>query len=80
MLDNPFGEEIFPNVQSQPLVQLEAVSSHRVTCYLWEESNTHITAASFQVVVEHNKVYREPPFLQTEQPQFPQPLLTRLAL
>ena len=29
MLDNPFGEEIFPNIQSKPLLaQLEAISSH----------------------------------------------------
>jgi len=35
MLDNPFSEEIFPNIQSKPsLVQLEAIFSCPVTCYL----------------------------------------------
>ncbi|KAK4829643.1 hypothetical protein QYF61_005936 [Mycteria americana] len=32
VLDNPCGEEIFPNIQSKPpLAQLEAVSSHPIT-------------------------------------------------
>jgi len=40
-LDNPFGEEIFPNNQSKsPLVQLEAVSACPVTCYLRKETDT----------------------------------------
>jgi len=35
MLDNSFGEEIFPNIQSKPsLVQHEAISSCPITCYL----------------------------------------------
>jgi len=38
MLDYPFGEEFFPNIQSKPsLVQLEAVSSHPVACYLRDQ-------------------------------------------
>ena len=41
MLDNPFSEEIFPNIQSKPpLVQLEAVSSCPITCYLGKETPT----------------------------------------
>ncbi|KAK4826194.1 hypothetical protein QYF61_006138 [Mycteria americana] len=57
MLDNPFSEEKFPNIQSKPpLVQLEAISSHPITCYLGEETNTHFTTTSFQ----------------TKQPLFPQ--------
>ena len=47
-------------------VQLEAVSSCRITCYLKEETNTHLAAASFQVVVESDKVSLQPPFLQTK--------------
>ena len=40
MLHHPFSEEIFPNIQSKPpLVQLEAVSSCPVTCYLGEETD-----------------------------------------
>ena len=81
MLDNPFGEEVFPNIQSKPpLVQLEAVSSHPITCYLGEETNTHLATTSFQVVIESDKVSPQAPFLQAKQPQFPQPLLKRLVL
>ncbi|KAK4827829.1 hypothetical protein QYF61_021913 [Mycteria americana] len=81
MLDNTFGEEILPNFQSKPpLAQLEAISSCPVTCYLREETNTHLATASFQVVVESDKVSPQSPFLQAKQPQFPQPLLIRLVL
>jgi len=81
MLDNPFGEVIFPNIQSKPpLVQLGAVSSCPVTCYLGEETATHLTTTAFQVVVESNKVSPQPPCLWPEQPQFPQPFFTGLVL
>ncbi|KAK4819568.1 LOW QUALITY PROTEIN: hypothetical protein QYF61_007079 [Mycteria americana] len=81
MLDNPFGEDIFPNTQSNPpLAQLEAISSHPITFYLGKETDTHLATASFQVAVESDKVSPQPPFLQTNQPQFPQPLLIRLTL
>ncbi|KAK4810277.1 hypothetical protein QYF61_015307 [Mycteria americana] len=81
MLDNPFSEEIFPNTQSKPLLtQLEAISSHPITCYLGEETDPHLSTTSFQVVVESDKVSPQPPFLQAKQPQFPQPLLIRLLL
>ncbi|KAK4810613.1 hypothetical protein QYF61_007350, partial [Mycteria americana] len=50
MLDNAFGEEIFPNIQSKlPLVQLEAISSCPVACYLGEETDTHLSTTSFQL-------------------------------
>ncbi|KAK4810664.1 LOW QUALITY PROTEIN: hypothetical protein QYF61_007464 [Mycteria americana] len=79
MLDNPFSEVKFPNIQSKPpLVQLEAISSCPITCYLGEETNPHLSTTSFQVVVESDKVFPQPPFLQAKQPQFPQPLLIRL--
>lgn len=39
MPDNPFGEEIFPNLQyKHPLVQLEAVYSCSIACYLGKET------------------------------------------
>ncbi|KAK4826164.1 LOW QUALITY PROTEIN: hypothetical protein QYF61_005737 [Mycteria americana] len=80
-LDNPFSEEKFPNIQSKPpLVQLEAISSCPIACYLGEETDPHLSTTSFQVVVESNKVPPEPPFLQAKQPQFPQPLFMRLTL
>ncbi|KAK4807218.1 hypothetical protein QYF61_024338 [Mycteria americana] len=50
MLDNPFGEEKFPNIQSKPpLAQLEAISSHPITCYLGEETDPHLSTTSFQL-------------------------------
>ncbi|KAK4818289.1 hypothetical protein QYF61_010431 [Mycteria americana] len=65
MLDNPLSEVTFPNIQSKPpLAQLEAISSCPITCYLGEETDPHLSTASFQA----------------EQPQFPQPLLIRLLL
>ncbi|KAK4831732.1 LOW QUALITY PROTEIN: hypothetical protein QYF61_018862 [Mycteria americana] len=81
MLDNPFSEEKFPNIESKPpLAQLEAISSCPITCYLGEETDPHLSTTSFQGVVESNKVSPQPPFLQAKQPQFPQPLLIRLVL
>ncbi|KAK4815989.1 hypothetical protein QYF61_010857, partial [Mycteria americana] len=47
--DNPFSEVKFPNIQSKPpRVQLEAISSHPITCYLGEETDTHLSTTSFQ--------------------------------
>ncbi|KAK4822553.1 hypothetical protein QYF61_015822 [Mycteria americana] len=83
MLDNPFSEVKFPNIQSKPLLaQLEPISSRPITCYLGEETNPHLSTTSFQVVVvvESKKVSPQPPFLQAKQPQFPQLLLIRLLL
>ncbi|KAK4815348.1 hypothetical protein QYF61_000180 [Mycteria americana] len=81
MLENPFREVKFPNIQSKPpLVQLEAIFSRPITCYLGEQIDPHLATTSFQVVVESNKVSPQPPFLQAEQPQFPQPLFIRLVL
>ncbi|KAK4829515.1 hypothetical protein QYF61_005154 [Mycteria americana] len=65
MLDNPLGEEKFPNILSKPpLAQLEAISSCPITCYLGEETDPHLSTTSFQA----------------KQSQFPQPLLLRLLL
>ncbi|KAK4814757.1 hypothetical protein QYF61_026734 [Mycteria americana] len=50
MLDNPLGEEKFPNIQSKPpLAQLEAISSCPITCYLGEETDPHLSTTSFQL-------------------------------
>ncbi|KAK4815879.1 hypothetical protein QYF61_009930 [Mycteria americana] len=81
MLDNPLGEEKFPNIQSKPpLAQLEAISSCPITCYLGEETDPYLSTTSFQVVEESDKVSPQPPFLQAKQSQLPQPLLIRLLL
>ncbi|KAK4818960.1 hypothetical protein QYF61_022627, partial [Mycteria americana] len=81
MLDNPFSDVKFPNIQSKPpLVQLEGISSCPITSYLGEETDPHLSTTSFQVAVESDKVSPQPPFLQAKQPQFPQPLLIRLLL
>ena len=53
VLDNPFGEEIFPKIQPYPaLVQREAISSPCIASYLEEETNTHLGTTSFEVAVE----------------------------
>ncbi|KAF1556984.1 Collagen alpha-1(XXI) chain, partial [Eudyptula minor] len=81
MFNHSFGKEIFPHIQSKPpLVQLEAISSRPIACYLGEETDTHLATTSFQGVVESDEVSPQPPFLQAKQPQFPQPLLRRLVL
>ena len=59
--------------------QLQAVSSHSVTCYLGQETNAHLFTASFQVIVE-SKVSPQPPLLQTKQTQLPQLFLIRPVL
>ncbi|KAK4824211.1 hypothetical protein QYF61_012125 [Mycteria americana] len=57
MLDNPFSEDISPNIQFKPpLVQLEAISSRPITCYLGEETDPHLATTSFQAVVESDEV------------------------
>lgn len=58
----PF-REVSPNMQSKsPLVKPGAVSSHSVTWDLGEETNTHVTVTSFQVVVKSDKLSPEPLF------------------
>lgn len=57
MPEHPFREEIFRNMQFKPpVMQLEAVSSHPATSYLGEETDSHLATASFQGVLEDNKV------------------------
>ncbi|KAK4816344.1 hypothetical protein QYF61_015658 [Mycteria americana] len=81
MLDDTFGEEIVPHMQSKPpLAKLEAISSRPITCYLGEETDPHLSTTSFQVVIQSDKVSPQPPFLQIKQSQLPQPLLIRLLL
>ena len=82
MPDHSFSEEIFPNIHAEPpLMQLEAIASRPITSYLGEETNTHLTTTSFQVVGESNKVSPQPPLLlQTKQAQLSQSLLVRLVL
>ena len=43
-------------------------------CYLGEEANPYLNTVSFPVVIVSDKVYPEPPLLQTDQSQFPQTL------
>jgi len=64
MPDHSFSKEIYPNIESKsPLTQLEAVASHPIASYLGEETSTHLTTTSFQVVVENNKIPPQPPLL-----------------
>ena len=66
---------MFPNIQPEPHWAQLIISSS--CCYLGEEANPHLTTASFQAVVENNKVSPEPPLPQTEQSQFLQPFPIR---
>ena len=61
-------------------MQLKAIPSCPVTGYLGEETNICLTATSFQVVVESNKVFPQLLLLQTKQPQLPQLPLISLVL
>jgi len=80
MFDYPSSEEFFPNTQSKPpLMQLEAIASHLIICYLGKETHTNMVTTSFQVAVASKKVSPEPSFLQTK-PQFSQRLLIALVL
>ena len=54
-------------------MQLEAIPSVSIASYTGEEANLHLATASFQAVVQSNEVSHEPPLLQNEQTQFPQP-------
>ena len=45
-------------------MKFEAVSSHPVTSYLGEETNTHLATTAFQVAVESDKVSPQPPLLR----------------
>jgi len=73
MLDNPFGEEISPNIQSEPpLMQLEAIASRPIIRNSGQETHTRLTTASFQAVAKEQPT---PPAL----PCCPFPLLPPLA-
>lgn len=80
-LDSPYqcmtSLSMLLNIQLEPpLGQLEAISSHHITCHLREKIITLTTAALFQVVTESNELSPQPPFCSPEQkPQFPQWLL-----
>ena len=81
MPDCSLREEVFPNIQPEsPLVQLKAIPSSPIASYVGEEAGPHLTSTSLQVVVESDKVFPEPPLLQSKQSQLPQPLLTGLVL
>jgi len=67
MFDNPFCEEIFPNIPSKPpLEQLEAVSSCPIIHYLGKETNTQLATTSLQIAVGSDKVSPERPFHEQE--------------
>ena len=52
-------EEVFPYIQPEPpLVQLEAIPSSPIASYMGEESNTHLTTTSFQVLLVYPCPYR----------------------
>ncbi|TRZ20636.1 hypothetical protein HGM15179_006444 [Zosterops borbonicus] len=59
-----FSEEIFPHIQSKPLLaQHEAISLCPVPCYMGGEPDPHMVTPSILGVVETNKVIPDPHFL-----------------
>lgn len=59
---------ICPHIQSTArLAQLESISSCPFAWYLGEETDCHLVTASFQEVVERDKV-PQPPFVQVKHP------------
>lgn len=62
-VNDPFSEERFPNI---PIwVQLEALFSCSISCYLGEVTYHHLTTTS--LVVESDKGPPEPPLIQAKQ-------------
>ena len=79
--DHSLREVVFPNIQPESsLTQLEAIPSSPIASYVGEEAGPHLTSTSLQVVVESDKVFPEPPLLQTKQSQLPELLPVRLVL
>ena len=70
VLNNPFSKEVFPDIQ--PKLTL---AHFPLSCHQWEETNPALPVSTFQVLEESNKISPQPPFSQTEQPQFLQLLL-----
>ncbi|KAK4817095.1 hypothetical protein QYF61_027926 [Mycteria americana] len=67
----------------QPVPMLDNPFSHFLSSYhllLGRRDRPHLSTASFQAVVESDEVSPQPPFLQAEQPQVPQPLPISLVL
>lgn len=58
--------EKFLLMSEPPLVQFNSVSIHPAVGCLGEEAETHLARASFQAIVESDKVNPEPPFLQAK--------------
>lgn len=75
MFENFFHEEILSIAQNEPpLAHLEAISYCPVAGFVGEDTDHHIDAAFFRVAVKGDKVSPEPPFLQAEHLQLPQPV------
>lgn len=56
MPNHVFHAEILDMQSKSPVVQYETTTSHPITCLLRKETDTLLTATSFQVVVESDEV------------------------
>lgn len=57
MLENPFHEEILPDVQSKLLLMhLEAISLCPITCHLSKKTDILLAATTFQEAEDSNEV------------------------
>lgn len=68
MPEHSLGEEVFPTIQPEsPLAQVEAIPSSLIACDVGEEADPHHATASFQILIESDKVFPKPPLFQSEQ-------------
>lgn len=68
MINNPFSEDFFPNMQSKSFsAKFETICSCPATCYLGEKRKPQLAATSFKVLVESDKVSVE----ETSLPDYP---------
>lgn len=65
-------KNFFPGIQPKPpLMKLEAITSHPVTCSLEEDNDPHLATTSFKVAAESKK--SSEPLSQFSQPLLKQP-------
>lgn len=77
VFDCPHSKQISPSVQFEPLLaQLCAIPVHPTSANQGAETGASLCASPPQGEAESTKIGSWPPFLQSRQPECPQPLLT----
>jgi len=76
VLCHPQREEVLPHVQTElPLLQFVPIAPCPVAGHYWKEPGPILLALTLQIFLGISKVPSQPPLLQAEQGQLPQPLL-----